>query len=155
MERKVYWRRAVKYLVRLLVLVFLLIVLMVVTGMARTGADGNLADVFLTPKALLLLGIIVLWSLTYPKLGFIRKPLKIDFMTNKEQISKIFAENGFVLVEQNDNVLVFRMPSKLRRVLALGEDRIVVSAADEGIEMEGLRKEVARIEFRLQPFLQD
>ena len=155
MERKVYWRRAVKYMVRLLVLVFLLIVLMVVTGMARTGADGNLADVFLTPKALLLLAIIVLWSLAYPKLGFIRKPLKIDFTINKEQISKIFAENGFVLVEQNDNVLVFRMSSKLRRVLAFGEDRIVVSVADEGIEMEGLRKEVARIEFRLQPFLRD
>ena len=100
MERKVYWRRAVKYMVRLLVLVFLLIVLMVVTGMARTGADGNLADVFLTPKALLLLAIIVLWSLAYPKLGFIRKPLKIDFTINKEQISKIFAENGFVKTDK-------------------------------------------------------
>ena len=49
-------------MVRLLVLVFALIAVMVATGMARTGADGNLADVFMTPKALLLFAIIVLWE---------------------------------------------------------------------------------------------
>ena len=155
MDKKVYWRRAVKYTVRLLVLVFALIAVMVATGMARTGADGNLADVFMTPKALLLFAIIVLWSLVYPKLGFIRQPLKMDFNAGKEQIQKVFSDNGFVLVEQKDNEMIFRMSSPLRRTLALWEDRIVVSATDGGIEMEGMRKEVARIEFRLQPFLQD
>ena len=155
MDKKVYWRRAVKYMVRLLVLVFALIAVMVATGMARTGADGNLADVFMTPKALLLFAIIVLWSLVYPKLGFIRQPLKMDFNAGKEQIQKVFSDNGFVLVEQKDNERIFRMSSPLRRTLALWEDRIVVSATDGGIEMEGMRKEVARIEFRLQPFLQD
>ncbi len=155
MYKKVYWRRAVKYMVRLLVLVFALIAVMVATGMARTGADGNLADVFMTPKALLLFAIIVLWSLVYPKLGFIRQPLKMDFNAGKEQIQKVFSDNGFVLVEQKDNEMIFRMSSPLRRTLALWEDRIVVSATDGGIEMEGMRKEVARIEFRLQPFLQD
>ena len=155
MDKKVYWRRAVKYMVRLLVLVFALIAVMMATGMARTGADGNLADVFMTPKALLLFAIIVLWSLVYPKLGFIRQPLKMDFNAGKEQIHKVFSDNGFVLVEQKDNEMIFRMSSPLRRTLALWEDRIVVSATDGGIEMEGMRKEVARIEFRLQPFLQD
>ena len=155
MDKKVYWRRAVKYMVRLLVLVFALIAVMVATGMARTGADGNLADVFMTPKALLLFAIIVLWSLVYPKLGFIRQPLKMDFNAGKEQIHKVFSDNGFVLVEQKDNEMIFRMSSPLRRTLALWEDRIVVSATDGGIEMEGMRKEVARIEFRVQPFLQD
>lgn len=155
MDKKVYWRRAVKYMVRLLVLVFALIAVMVATGRARTGADGNLADVFMTPKALLLFAIIVLWSLVYPKLGFIRQPLKMDFNAGKEQIQKVFSDNGFVLVEQKDNEMIFRMSSPLRRTLALWEDRIVVSATDGGIEMEGMRKEVARIEFRLQPFLQD
>ncbi len=155
MDKKVYWRRAVKYMVRLLVLVFALIAVMVATGMARTGADGNLADVFMTPKALLLFAIIVLWSLVYPKLGFIRQPLKMDFNAGKEQIQKVFSDNGFVLVEQKDNEMIFRMSSPLRRTLALWEDRIVISATDGGIEMEGMRKEVARIEFRLQPFLQD
>ena len=155
MDKKVYWRRAVKYMVRLLVLVFALIAVMVATGMARTGADGNLTDVFMTPKALLLFAIIVLWSLVYPKLGFIRQPLKMDFNAGKEQIHKVFSDNGFVLVEQKDNEMIFRMSSPLRRTLALWEDRIVVSATDGGIEMEGMRKEVARIEFRLQPFLQD
>ena len=155
MYKKVYWRRAVKYMVRLLVLVFALIAVMVATGMARTGADGNLADVFMTPKALLLFAIIVLWSLVYPKLGFIRQLLKMDFNAGKEQIQKVFSDNGFVLVEQKDNEMIFRMSSPLRRTLALWEDRIVVSATDGGIEMEGMRKEVARIEFRLQPFLQD
>lgn len=155
MYKKVYWRRAVKYMVRLLVLVFALIAVMVATGMARTGADGSLADVFMTPKALLLFAIIVLWSLVYPKLGFIRQPLKMDFNAGKEQIHKVFSDNGFVLVEQKDNEMIFRMSSPLRRTLALWEDRIVVSATDGGIEMEGMRKEVARIEFRLQPFLQD
>ena len=155
MDKKVYWRRAVKYMVRLLVLVFALIAVMVATGMARTGADGNLADVFMTPKALLLFAIIVLWSLVYPKLGFIRQPLKMDFNAGKEQIQKVFSDNGFVLVEQKDNEMIFRMSSPLRRTLALWEDRIVVSATDGGIEMEGMRKEVARLEFRLQPFLQD
>lgn len=155
MDKKVYWRRAVKYMVRLLVLVFALIAVMVATGMTRTGADGNLADVFMTPKALLLFAIIVLWSLVYPKLGFIRQPLKMDFNAGKEQIQKVFSDNGFVLVEQKDNEMIFRMSSPLRRTLALWEDRIVVSATDGGIEMEGMRKEVARIEFRLQPFLQD
>lgn len=155
MDKKVYWRRAVKYMVRLLVLVFALIAVMVATGMARTGADGNLADVFMTPKALLLFAIIVLWSLVYPKLGFIRQPLKMDFNAGKEQIQKVFSDNGFLLVEQKDNEMIFRMSSPLRRTLALWEDRIVISATDGGIEMEGMRKEVARIEFRLQPFLQD
>ena len=142
MDKKVYWRRAVKYMVRLLVLVFALIAVMVATGMARTGADGNLADVFMAPKALLLFAIIVLWSLVYPKLGFIRQPLKMDFNAGKEQIQKVFSDNGFVLVEQKDNEMIFRMSSPLRRTLALWEDRIVVSATDGGIEMEGMRKEV-------------
>ena len=106
MYKKVYWRRAVKYMVRLLVLVFALIAVMVATGMARTGADGNLADVFMTPKALLLFAIIVLWSLVYPKLGFIRQPLKMDFNAGKEQIQKVFSDNGFVLVEQKCRYLI-------------------------------------------------
>ena len=95
MDKKVYWRRAVKYMVRLLVLVFALIAVMVATGMARTGADGNLADVFMTPKALLLFAIIVLWSLVYPKLGFIRQPLKMDFNAMFEKICGNDCKNPF------------------------------------------------------------
>ena len=48
---------------------------------------------------------------------------------------------------------MFRASSPLRRWASLGEDAIVLTPGGGGIVLDGIRKEVVKVEFRIRSYL--
>jgi hypothetical protein len=60
---------------------------------------------------------------------------------------------GFKLVEDRGDIKIYGAESLLRRITLMFEDRIEVRITDGGIEMQGLRRSVARVAYQLQTYL--
>ncbi len=49
--------------------------------------------------------------------------------------------------------MVFRTSSIFKKIITVGDDKITVTAAEEGIVLEGLRRETVQVEFRIGTFM--
>lgn len=149
-----YFIRAVKYLVWLVILFFLVFTLMIATGTSRLGAEESLTALFGSQRGLLMLGMILILSLLYPKFGYTTCVVKANLADNRDNILKVFDMGGYKLESESPGRMVFRAESPVRKALMLWEDTIVVTADDNYIFIDGIRKETVRAEFRLKSFLQ-
>jgi len=154
MGKEKYVIRAVKYLIRLLVLLAALFLLMMITGTSRVPASQLFAEIFWTTRGLLLLVAVVLLSAAYPKLGYVERSVAAPLEEYRRQVLDTFELGGYRLDREEGNRMFFRAASPLRRVMMLGEDPITVTGADGQIILTGPRKHVATAEFRLKSFIQ-
>ncbi len=148
-----YLIRSLKYLLWLVILLALIFVLMTLTGTSRYGADESLHQLFGTSRGAMMICAIVLLALLYPRFGFVRRVLRADLGANREVILEAFARNAYKLVSENERGMAFRAVKPLKKWMLLGEDTIAVVPAPEGFALEGIRREVVNVEFRLKPFL--
>lgn len=146
----VYLRRSLKYLLYLIVL---LVVIFGVMELTSTGNFDRFDEIFLSRRGLLLLVMMVALSAFYPKFGFVRREVKANLEADRDKIEKALRMGGYELRGEDNDVMTFRAASALKRFMALGEEEIRVSADDNYIVVEGLRKEVVKAEFRLKGML--
>ena len=97
----------------------------------------------------LIAAVIVLLAAFYPRFGFIVRRVEGDVEEHREQIVNAFRSAGFELRREEDDALFFRAKGPLHRLLLLGEDEIKVSQYGQWIELEGIRRGVARVIYRL------
>lgn len=102
---------------------------------------------------MLLPAVIVVLAALYPKFGFIVRKVEGDVQQNREQILNAFRSAGFDLVREADEALFFRAKSPLYKLLLLGEDEIKVSQYGQWILIDGIRRGVARVEYRLDSYI--
>lgn len=145
-----YLRRAVKYILYLVVVLTILFALLEATG---SGGIDRLGAIFTTSRGQILLGAMLVLGLCYPSFGFVKRTLKGDIAADRQKILQAFEQNGYVPTDQADGVLRFRAGSGLKRFMAMYEDAVTVRADDNYIILEGLRKEVVKVEFRLKSLL--
>lgn len=150
----VYFRRSAKYFVQLVVLFIVLFAFMYLTGTTAIK-EGSIEDILFTRRGLLLAISVVALSLLYPRFGFVRREIVGDIDTDRELILRAFAVSGYEIVtEQSDSsTMVFRADNIAKRITTMWEDRIVVSSGSGVIVVDGIRKEVIKIEFRVKGFL--
>lgn len=153
MDTKTYLRRSAKYLVWLIFLFALLFALMLATNTSRVEADRMFDELFGSVRGAVMGAVIVVLAALYPKFGFTRRYVQGDLVKDRERILHVFASGGYSLVSEEEGTLVFRFSSPVRRLLAQGEDKIVVSEEDGRIVLDGIRKEAVKAEFRLKSFL--
>ena len=55
---------------------------------------------------------------------------------------------------EEDGVMTFRADGPLRKLMLLGEDEIKVSQYGQWIQIDGIRRGVARVEYRLDSYIQ-
>ncbi len=150
---KKYLIRSLKYFCALCVLCVAIMFLNRIAGTARLTVSETLYVMFHTPRGMLLPGAIILLAALYPKFGFVVRQVEGDIAENREQILNAFRSEGFSLRSQTDDAMVFRADNWSKKLLMLGEDEIKVSQYGQWIRIEGIRRGVARVQYRLDSYL--
>lgn len=149
-----YFLRSLKYFVSLCVLCAALMALMLATGTSALSLDDTLYVMFHTTRYLTLLGAIAVLAAFYPRFGFIRRRVEGDTARHRQQIVNAFRSAGFSLVSEADGRMTFRAEGFVHRLLLLFEDRIEVSQEGPCVLLDGIRRGVARVGYRLESYIQ-
>ena len=137
-----YFIRSLKYFVALCVICVAILALMLATGTSALTLDQTVYVMFHTSRYATLFAAIVVLAALYPKFGFVVRKVEGDVEENREQIINAFKSAGFSLRGEEDGVML------------LGEDEIKVSQYGQWIQIDGIRRGVARVEYRLDSYIQ-
>ena len=72
---------------------------------------------------------------------------------NREQILNAFRSAGFSPRSDEDGVMTFRADNFGQKLMLLGEDEIKVSQYGQWIVLDGIRRGVARVQYRLDSYI--
>ena len=150
---KKYLIRSVKYFVALCVLLVAIMALNRAMGSTLTMRE-TFYVMFHTTRGLLLPVVVVVLALCYPRFGFIVRRVEGDTEHDREQIVNAFRSVGFSLRREEEGTLFFRADGFVQKLLLLWEDEIRVSQYGQWIELDGIRRGVARVQYRLDSYLQ-
>ena len=151
---KRYLIRSVKYFCALCVLCAVLMGAMLVTGFSQLTAEETLYLLIHSDRFVLLGVAIVLLAATYPRFGFMTARVEGDIERHRTQIETAFRQAGFRLVGEEDGELVFRGDGFAKRLTLLFEDEIRVRQYAQWLEIEGIRRGVARVAYRLEGYIE-
>lgn len=149
-----YFLRSLKYFCALCVLCIVLMGLMLMTGTSALSLDDTIYVMFHTDRYLMLAVALVVLAALYPRFGFVVRKVEGDVELNREQIVNAFRSAGFSLRSDEDGQMTFRADNFLRKLMLLGEDEIKVSQYGQWITLDGIRRGVARVEYRLDSYIQ-
>lgn len=150
-----YIIRAIKYFFYFAFLTTALVTVLVFIG----AVEGNIEAIFEG-------GYTALWKMAaffgvvaaaYPSLAFIKRniPAKGEFSAMKAEIKEYMADHRYELESETDNALTFRVRGIAGKLAKMYEDRITITSVFDGIQVDGLRKDVIRLatglEARLNP----
>ena len=76
-----------------------------------------------------------------------------DIEENREQILNAFRSAGFSLRSEEDGAMTFRADNFGQKLMLLGEDEIKVSQYGQWIVLDGIRRGVARVQYRLDSYI--
>lgn len=150
---KKYLIRSAKYFVALCVLLVAIMALNRAMGSTLTIRE-TFYVMFHTTRGLLLPVVVVMLALCYPRFGFIVRRVEGDTELDREQIVNAFRSAGFSLRREEEGTLFFRADGFVQKLLLLWEDEIRVSQYGQWIELDGIRRGVARVQYRLDSYLQ-
>lgn len=150
-----YFIRALKYFCALCVLCVAIMALNQLAGSSVLSFREALYVMFHTPRGMLLPVVIVALAAIYPRIGFVVRRVEGDVAQDRVQIVNAFRTAGFSLRAEQDGVLTFRADSPLRKLTLLGEDEIRVSQYGQWIEIDGIRRAVARVQYQLENYLRN
>lgn len=150
---KKYLIRSAKYFVALCVLLVAIMALNRAMGSTLTIRE-TFYVMFHTTRGLLLPVVVVVLALCYPRFGFIVRRVEVDTELDREQIVNAFRSAGFSLRREEEGTLFFRADGFVQKLLLLWEDEIRVSQYGQWIELDGIRRGVARVQYRLDSYLQ-
>ena len=145
-----YLIRAVKYFFAFCVLYVGVVWLSILTqkGMDISVWDSISATMATERGRMLALAVVAL-SAAYPFFGFVKRSVKWDMATDADRLVEIFAAAGFALKEQGGGKMIFKANNILDRLVMLFEDEIVVEQQGEQITLDGIRRGVAKVIYRL------
>lgn len=145
-----YIIRAAKYFIYLLLIFAVLFGLLLATGYSSWQTFGAVAR---SGRVWLLAAAFVGLPLVYPLFGYVKRQMTIDFDGRRELIGRVLAMNGYRVVSETPDSLVCRAATGLKRAALQFEDRIVIRRTGRGVRVEGPRKEVVKLEYRINTFL--
>ena len=145
-----YLIRAVKYFFAFCVLYVGVVWLSILTqkGMDISVWDSISATMATERGRMLALAVVAL-SAAYPFFGFVKRSVKWDMATDADRLVEIFAAAGFALKLKGEGKMVFKANNILDRLVMLFEDEIVVEQQGEQITLDGIRRGVANVIYRL------
>ena len=149
-----YLIRSLKYFVALCVLCVVLMALMILTGSSNLTAEETIYLMFHSDRFVLLGVAMVVLAAAYPRFGFITRRVEGDVEQHRIQINNALHTAGFRLVKEEDGVLFFRGDGLLKRLSLLFEDEISVRQYGQWIEIEGIRRGVAKAWYLLDSYIE-
>lgn len=152
-----YVIRSVKYLLFLCVLDVALVWLMSFDGALRSVDLVTLLSQQLSSESgpWLIVSFVALAAF-YPRFGFMhRRVTGCRFAKDELRIMNAMQTYGFKLVERRDGDMCFRKEGLLGRLMLMFEDEIVVREVEQGVELSGLRRTVARVAYQLECYIEN
>jgi hypothetical protein len=153
-----YFIRAIKYLVKIVVLLAALFFLMQWSGTSSLategGIEGFLKSFWASSNGKLFSAVLLVWCAVYPAVEFKRRHLNYNLGERKAPVIKAMNAGGMNLTEEEgDNRMVF-VGSPARRVWWLGEDAVTITRNPTGgIDIEGPRRFVMEAEHRIPNYV--
>ncbi len=153
-----YILRAVKYLVKLLILFAILFAFMMWSETSTLNFDNwdsFFAGYFGTVKGWLFTAVVIVWSAVYPKVEFVKRHSNYDMREGREVIIKVFKMGRMVPADETDGKMVFRGESIGRRLWFLWDDAVTVTRNPAGgFDMEGPRRFVGEAQQRMPGYME-
>ncbi len=145
-----YVVRALKYFLFITIIFALVLWVLAcyVSGRFVYTADDILATLVNGIKSVwLILGVFAAVAAIYPMLGYMRFPLRVagSVADNKEDLKAFMDEKGYRYEKETEDSICFRLRKGWGRLTRTFEDRITVTQGANGLEMEGVRKDVVRL----------
>jgi len=141
-----YLVRSLKYLVYF-VAIFFIIVGIVYMFSVQKGAGVSFFEMFQENSGPKLIIFFIIVAATYPALGFGKRRLYLngEFSKYSEVVISSMREMSYEVESQDESKIVFRATESSRRMSRMWEDAIIFHIAEDPVEVEGLRKDVARV----------
>ena len=147
--------RSIKYFFYFAFLTTLIICALVLTGLA----DGDIDTMFRGGSSAIwkMAVFFVAIAAVYPKVGFITRRICTDrsWSETRNEVIGFMKERRYDLESEEDGTVTFRQRGTADRLRRMYEDRVTITVKDDGLEMEGLRKDVfrlsANLEYHLNP----
>ena len=149
-----YFIRSVKYFFYYILILIVIMAVLVAAGLVEPDPATMFRNGFKSVGQILLLFAVV--AAIYPKVGFCKRKAAVEgeFEDLKDGIKIIMEDRGYRLESENGEKMTFRVASKINAIARMLEDRVTVCAVPDGLEVEGITKDVIRIisnlEYRLR-----
>ena len=140
-----YLRRALKYFIQITLILALILVILMASGMVSW--DMNIAFQHGWKSVWWILAAFAVMSLAYPFFGYQKRKINVvgDPADYKEGIVKALATRGYVLEDDQDGELKFRLSSPVNKAARMWEDRITLTPVLGGFQAEGLSRDLVRV----------
>lgn len=144
-----YIVRALKYFIYLWVILALIILILQTAHLV----EGSIEQMFVHGydslwQMAIIMGVL---ALLYPRIGYTRRHVRLK--GSPEETDPVVAEymraRGYKLSKQEGETSVWHMSGIITRIIKMGEDAITITRVIDGYEIEGLTKEVVRIDTAL------
>lgn len=143
--RMKYLVRSIKYFAYLAVILCIFIVVLSLFGVVGTTLD----EIFKDGAGSLwkIAAIIAVFAAIYPHLGFGRRNALVpgSYEEIRDGVIDVMHQRGYVLEDEKDQNLKFRLQSPVMRLTRMLEDRVTFERIGTGFELEGPVKDLVRI----------
>ena len=140
-----YLRRALKYFIRMSILVVVIIGVLMAAGLVSSDINVAFRDGWRSVGhiAAILAGI----SLLYPYFGYASRGLAVggEYSSLRGPVLEYMQQKGYVLEKEEGENLVFHLASPLGRISRLWEDRVTFEREIAGFRVEGLNRDIVRL----------
>ena len=140
-----YLRRALKYFIQITLILAVILVILMASGMVSWNMD--IAFQHGWKSVWWILSAFAVMSLAYPFFGYQKRKINVvgDPADYKEGIVKALATRGYVLEDDTDGELKFRLSSPVNKAARMWEDRITLTPVLGGFQAEGLSRDLVRV----------
>lgn len=147
---KRYFIRATRYLLYVIVIFVVVFSIMNLTGYSQITPE--ILDIFIkSPQAMVMMLVVLALVIVHPFIAYIKRPFGVDLSANHKHVVALFDSYGYVLESESDQEMIFRTKSKVRRLLSPYEDAIIIDLKAFPTTIEGNRKTVVKVMYRLKP----
>lgn len=150
---KLYLSRALKYILRMTVILGIIFAVMVATNTFDAKGMTVFRAIFMTWRGAVIILLLLALAFLYPKISFMTANIHANMKDNRENLINTFALYGYSLASEDEGGMTFRVNSKLKRLLWQFDDRVRITQDGSFMDIEGLKKVVLRAETRLHSIL--
>ena len=140
-----YLRRALKYFIQITLILAVILVILMASGMVSWNM--NIAFQHGWKSVWWILSAFAVMSLAYPFFGYQKRKINVvgDPADYKDGIVQALATRGYVLEDDTDGELKFRLSSPVNKAARMWEDRITLTPVLGGFQAEGLSRDLVRV----------